>query len=86
MSLYSNRLREAVNMTAEEFIIDLLTNGQRLVPGAAVRLIAEIKYIHAHELAERQRAVNFDWYEEDAAGAYLARDHLADMIDPGAPS
>jgi hypothetical protein len=38
-----------------------------------------------HGLAERQRAVNFDSYEEDVDGALLARDHLADMIDPATP-
>ncbi|MCG0065016.1 hypothetical protein L0F81_17225 [Streptomyces tricolor] len=36
----------------------------------------------AHELAEQQRAVDFDWYEEHAEGAVMARDYLADLIDP----
>jgi hypothetical protein len=43
---------------------------------------AELMNGYAHELAERQRAVDFDWHEEDAAGAYRAREHLADLIDP----
>lgn len=55
MSLYSDRLREAVNMTAEEFVVDLLTGGQRLVPEAAARLLTEVKDVHARELAEKIR-------------------------------
>ncbi|MEV5915821.1 hypothetical protein AB0M00_43930 [Streptomyces chartreusis] len=41
---------------------------------------------YAHELAERQRAENFDWYEDDASGALMAQAHLADLIDPHTPS
>lgn len=37
---------------------------------------------YTHGLAEKQRTVDFDWYEEQADGAYMARDHLADLIDP----
>jgi hypothetical protein len=44
-----------MNMTAGEFIIDLLANGQRLTPEAAARLLAEAKDVHAHELADQIR-------------------------------
>lgn len=84
MSLYSDRLREAVDMTAEEFIIDLLTNGQRLVPGAAARLLAELKDVHAHELAERQRKA-IESFDRDDHWAVFYRvsdvESLPDLID-----
>ncbi|MEU9218893.1 hypothetical protein AB0D47_20355 [Streptomyces sp. NPDC048376] len=57
-----------------------------LALGVSVDEASSLMSGYAHELAERQRAVNFDWYEDDASGAYLARDHLANLIDPGAPS
>ncbi|MFF9002626.1 hypothetical protein ACF1GW_35615 [Streptomyces achromogenes] len=44
--------------------------------------IEEMLNAFAHELAEEQRAVDFDWYEEHAEGAVMARDYLADLIDP----
>lgn len=88
MSLYSDRLREAINMTAEEFVIDLLTNGQRLVPGAAVRLLAELKDAHAHELAERQRGMQltappgFELRPEYVDAWRDGAKSAAEMIDP----
>ncbi len=69
-------------MTADEFIIDLLTNGQRLVPGAAVRLLEEVKDVHAHELAERIRRTALERLEVYDMNAREA----ADLIDPEAQS
>ncbi|MFB8071107.1 hypothetical protein [Streptomyces californicus] len=36
----------------------------------------------AHELAEKIRARDFGWYGDDAMGAEMAKDSLADEIDP----
>ncbi|GHH30181.1 hypothetical protein [Streptomyces rubradiris] len=46
---------------------------------AAVR--QRMLHAYVHELANQQRAVGFDWYEEHAEGAVMARDYLADLID-----
>lgn len=77
MSLYSDRLQEAVNMTAEQFVIDLLSNGQRLTPEAATRLLAEVKDVHAHELAQSQRA----WVADRTDLPWWV-DQIPDLIDP----
>lgn len=61
----------------------LVSTLNRLVGEAnATKVLADYRAATAHELAEQQRAVNFDWYEDDATGAYMARAHLADLIDP----
>jgi hypothetical protein len=75
-------------MTAEEFVIDLLINGQRLVPGAAVRLLKELKGVHAHELAERQRDMRptappgFELRPEYVDAWRDGTKSAAEMIDP----
>lgn len=51
----------------------LLANGATL---------GEVLDLHAHALAERQRVEDFSWYEKDEPGASMAREHLADLIDP----
>lgn len=69
---------------ARDRFIEVLKSRRMLKPGEESVIDANLNAF-AHELAEQQRAVNFDWYEDDAAGAVMARDHLADLIDPETP-
>lgn len=68
-------------MNARDRFIDALRSRGMLRPGEEWVIDANLAAF-AHELAEQQRAVNFDWYEEHAEGAVIARDYLADLIDP----
>lgn len=88
MSQYSERLQEATGLSAEQFVVELLSNGQRLVPEAAARLLAEVKDTHAHDLAERLRGWGRDGQERERAEGvspffmYEDADRAADLIDP----
>lgn len=75
---------EAPTPTARDRFIEVLKSRGMLKPGEEWVIDANLDAF-AHELAEQQRAVNFDWYEGDAHGAQMARDHLADLIDPEKP-
>ncbi|CAM5491980.1 MULTISPECIES: hypothetical protein [Streptomyces] len=70
--------------TARDRFIAVLRSRGMLRPGEEWVIDANLKAF-AHELAEQQRAVNFEWYGEDATGASMARDELADLIDPEKP-
>ncbi|MBQ1118340.1 hypothetical protein [Streptomyces sp. C3-3] len=88
MSQYSERLHEATGLSAEAFVVEALSSGQRLVPEAAARLLAEVKSIHARELAEGLRAWGCDGQKRKEAGyaspfyMYEDADRAADLIDP----
>lgn len=64
----------------DQFVAVLKSRGM-LKPGEEWVIDANLA-AYAHALAEQQRAVDFGWYGDDAAGAEMARDHLADLIDP----
>lgn len=88
MSQYSERLHEATGLSAEAFAVEALSSGQRLVPEAAARLLAEVKRVHAHDLSEDLRAWGRDGRKrEEAEGSspfymYEDADRAADLIDP----
>lgn len=68
---------------SDRFIVALKSRGM-LRPGEEW-VIENNLADFAHALAEQQRAEDFAWYEDDAQGAEMARDHLADLIDPEQP-
>lgn len=68
---------------SDRFIAALKSRGM-LRPGEEWVIEANLAAF-AHALAEQQRGVDFAWYEDDASGAEMARDHLADLIDPEVP-
>lgn len=77
-------MADSTETTARARFIDVLRSRGMLRPGEEWVIDANLNAF-AHELAEKQRAVSFDWYEDDATGAEMARDHLADLIDPEKP-
>ncbi|MGW2739153.1 hypothetical protein ACWC4D_33760 [Streptomyces sp. NPDC001288] len=67
-----------MNPAYEPLVRKVTSVGCDMTTDEAVKMLDDL----THALAQQIRDVDFGWYEDDAAGAERARDHLADLIDP----